>query len=242
MRSIVRRVVLQGLSFAVGNNDGKIVFYHDIFKSNKCYDHATSFPLFFSHIQEAKRIGYKHVSGLPVEKKSFHICFDDGFRGILECRRELDSLGIKPTVYIAVDLIGKPGFLTKNEILDLQDEGYDFQSHTWSHEYLPMYDGLALKHELDDSKKWLSDFLQKDVDQVCFPRGLFTQRVYEASLEAGYKYLVSSIPGSINEGVMPHVLPRNLIQNYSAKEFGYVLKGGLSCFKGKYLKRHFVEG
>lgn len=239
MNPKIRKIVMSATSLLMGDVDAKIVFYHDLFKEKKYYEHATPLDLFKRHFSVAKKLGFEHVSRIPVEKKSYHICFDDGFRGILDCREDLDSMGIKPTVYVAVDLIGKPGFLSKSEILSLQKEGYDFQSHTWSHEYLPMYDDDGLKRELADSRKWLSDFLQKDVDQICFPRGLFTEKVYEESLNAGYKYLISSIPGSVRQGVMPNVLPRNLVQEYSEDEYGLVLKGAMSVFRGYYFKRHY---
>lgn len=239
MKPFIRNIIMAASAKLFGNNRGKIVFYHDLYKDNKHYEHATPLALFQSHCAEAVRLGYRHVSGLPNDDMTYHICFDDGFHGIYELRDQLRELGICPTVYVAVDLIGKRGFLNKKEILELQAEGYDFQSHTWSHEYLPLYDDAGLKHELDDSRKWLSDFLQKDVSQICFPRGLFSKRIYEASLEAGYRTLISSIPGSINEGVLSNVLPRNLVQEYSPREYGLVLQGALSVFRNHYFKRHY---
>lgn len=239
MNGFLRHAIMYSSANLFGNKRGKIVFYHDVHKANKHYEHSTPLELFERHCEEASRLGYRHVSGLPNDDMTYHICFDDGFHGIYEFRDRLRELGVCPTVYIAVDLIGKKGFLNKEEILALQAEGYDFQSHTWSHEYLPMYDDTGLKHELEDSRKWLSDFLQKDVLQICFPRGLFSKRIYDASLEAGYRTLISSIPGSINEGVLPNVLPRNLVQEYSPSEYGLVLRGALSVFRNHYFKRHY---
>lgn len=239
MNSSIRSAVLRLASSILRNDGGKIVFYHDVFHQAKYYEHALPIDLFREHILEARRIGFTHVSSIPNERRTFHVCFDDGYRGVWECRDALEELGIKPTIYLAVALIGKPGFLSKSEILDLQKDGYNFQSHTWSHEYLPRYNDTELKHELDDSRKWLSDFLGKDVDQICFPRGLFTRKVYDASMAAGYSYMISSIPGATNQVLMPRLVPRNLVQGYSSAEFGYVLKGGLSPFRRKYYRRHF---
>ena len=239
MNGLLRQAIMYSSAGLFGNKRGKIVFYHDVHKANKHYEHSTPLELFERHCETASRLGYRHVAGVPNDDMTYHICFDDGFHGIYELGDRLKELGIRPTVYVAVDLIGKRGFLNKREILDLQAEGYDFQSHTWSHEYLPMYDDAGLKHELEDSRKWLCDFLQKDVSQICFPRGLFSKRIYEATFEAGYGTLISSIPGSINEGVLPNVLPRNLVQEYSPREYGLVLRGAMSIFRNRYFKRHY---
>ena len=117
--------------------------------------------------------------------------------------------------------------------------GFVFQSHTWSHVWLPQCEPAELEKELIDSKKWIEDLIGSPVSQLCFPRGLFSKRIYEKALDAGYLQLVSSIPGSIKQSVMPNVLSRILVQDYSPREFVAVLNGAMNIFQKRYFDRQY---
>ena len=241
MNKVMRGLTLRTAAMLCGTERGKIVFYHDVFKTKERCALATPLSLFCAHCDVVDRMGYSFVGRTPTSDKTVQVCFDDGYRGVYECKDEMIARGVFPTVYLAVEFIGKPDYLTRTEILELQDAGFSFQSHTWSHGNLTDCDKKSLNHELCDSKKWLSDFLQKEVTQICFPRGVFSMDVYNRSLEAGYRELMSSIPGAVDQGMMLKLLPRNLVQNFSAVEYGLVLRGALSLFRKHYFARHFKD-
>ena len=53
-------------------------------------------------------------------RRGDRVCFDDGFRGVWDERERLR--GIAPTVFVAIGLVGRPGYLSWEEIRTLQDD------------------------------------------------------------------------------------------------------------------------
>lgn len=241
MNAKVKTILLKVLSIFGRDNGGKIMFYHDIHKNTPYVASSTSVEVFVRHMEKAKALGYSVVHDVPFEDKTFQICFDDGYRGVLECRDVFEHFGICPTIYLPIAHIGKQNYLRKEEILELSCKGYRFESHTWNHVWLPECSTSELRHELGDSRKWLSDFLGKEISQICFPRGLFSEKVLEEAKSAGYRDLVSCVPGSTRDKVGFNLLPRNLVQSLSDVEFGYVLLGALRPLRRHYINMHFMK-
>jgi peptidoglycan/xylan/chitin deacetylase (PgdA/CDA1 family) len=167
------------------------------------------------------------------------ICFDDGFQGIWDTRNFFIANNIYPTVFIAVELIGTNGYLGKEDILSLQSLGFNFQSHAWSHTDLTKFSEHQLKHELNDSQEYLSDFLGKEVNEICFPQGHYSEKVYKASIDAGYKKLYTCIPGNYHDNIGKNLLTRNLVQFSSPSELKSILNGGLKVMRRRYTKLHY---
>ncbi len=227
---------------ALSKDDSQIIFYHDVYDKVQYTPMATPLNLFLKHCRLLKSKGYVFCDNISCEKKNIQICFDDGFRGIWDCQNELLSLGISPTVFIAVDLIGKDGYLNLDEIHELQKRGFKFQSHTWSHKPLTEWQmDEELWHELYDARVKLSELLGHKVDGLCFPCGMFSPNVYYMALKAGYKKLYSSIPGYASQMIMPHVYARNLVQFLSPFDFKCVLMGAMSLMRSRYRKKHFIN-
>lgn len=241
MNHKLREFVLGVASMLNRNVDGKIFFYHDVYKLSRYYNHATPLELLVAQVQAARRAGFSPVRGVPTTARTFQLCFDDGYAGVFECQEELVKLGVLPTIYLAPSLCGTLGYLNREQIVHLHNNGFIFESHTWSHSWLPSCDDEKLERELVDSKKWIEDLIGGQVRQLCFPRGLFSRRVYERALEVGYEELVSSIPGSVNQVIMPKVLPREIVQDYSPREFVFALQGAMRMFSLRYFKRHYQE-
>ena len=240
MNSHIKSIALKLLLLAGKDKGGKILFYHDIHKLRGYAPTSTKLDLFKRQMETAIAMGYRPVSDLPYDDMTFSISFDDGYRGVLECRDVLDCYGIKPTIYLPVSHIGKQGYLTMTEIRELAAGGWRFESHTWNHAWLSECTEDQLIHELLDSKSWLEDRLQKEISQICFPRGLFSSRSVTVSRDAGYKYLISSIPGSIRDKLNFSLTPRNLVQSAKPADFSKILAGALRPTKAYYYKKHFV--
>ena len=237
------KLIKKLLLFLSGNllrsNLSKIIFYHDVFDNIRNTDMGTPLEKFKEHLEAIRKNGFEIVTRIGKPEKQVQICFDDGFRGVWECRDFFYAQSWRPTIFIAVDLIGKAGYLAATEIIELQQHGFIFQSHAWSHEVLTDFHGEALVHEIADSKKYLSDLLGREVDELCFPVGYFSDEVLNCCFKSGYKKLYSSIPGNYNTPVFPNVVRRNLVQFSSALEVRWILKGALIPFAGRYYRMHY---
>lgn len=243
VRQVIKSTLL-GLNASLLRDDGpKIVFYHDV-TGRSVSRMSTPFEKFVQHVESSKLNGWKFVRGIPVGRKQLLICFDDGYRGIWDRRDFFLKEGIFPIVSIAIELVGQPEFLTWEEILELRKMGFKFISHTWSHRSLTEVSEAELSRELAESRQRLSEKLGEDVDWICFPRGLFSGKVVEQSLAAGYSTGLASIPGLASESLSEcddrmRIVPRMLVQDLDRKQFEFVLRGGMLPLRHHYVKRQF---
>ncbi len=236
MRKWIKHLALKALALCCRDDGPKVVYYHDI---GKVYtDMGTPFELFKSHVECAKKNGFSFVRTLAdlKETKQLLICFDDGFRGIWDHRQYFLIEKIFPTIFIPVDLIGRPGYLTWAEVLELQGSGFHFEGHTWSHRPLTEVPKTEWRHELCDSKRFLEDKLCKEISCLCFPCGFFSDDVISAAREAGYRCLVASYPGCVKEDDM--LIPRHLVQTFLEEDYRLVLHGALGPLRSRYVRQH----
>lgn len=217
----------------------KVLYYHDVFSQTKHYKHATPIDLFRRHINIISDKGYEVVQEVPTNRKQVMLTFDDGYKGIWDCREYFFEVGLKPTIFIAVDLVGKDGYLNWNEILELQKHGFVFQGHAWTHQRLTQIPKEYLRRELKDARACLSDRLGKEVTQLCFPYGSFSHSIYMEALDAGYMTLFSCIFGNANKRIMPNLICRNLVQEASPSLFTAIINGGGNFLWHHYYKVHY---
>ena len=236
MKRTLKNLLLNFFATVCRNDGPKVIYYHDV---GTIYTKmGTERNLFHEHIAAARSEGFTFVNTVEelLKPRQLLLCFDDGFRGVWEDREWLESDGLHPTVFIAVNLVGRPGYMTWDEILELQKRGFHFEGHTWSHRPLTEVPPNEWKHELEDSRCELSSRLGQTVDSLCFPCGMFSEKIVDAAMTAGYRYLFASYPGCAD--VANPLLPRNLVQFSSVSEFKNVLHGALCPLRGFYLKQH----
>jgi len=260
----------------------KVVFYHDV--GTKHTSMGTPSDLFWSHMSYLAQVNTPNLqaplSSVALAKEDqtsnlqphgHAVAFDDGFRGVWDEREKFRAMDIHPTVFIAIRLVGQPGYLTWDEIRTLQnDYGFNFQCHTWSHQTLvgPVNTDLPVpadanfrddawyRHELVDSKAELERQLGRDVSALCFPVGNFNDDVIRRCAAAGYSALYASFPGNMDdapsilpplssvalrEGGSTKLIPRNLVQEFSLFDFKLTLSGGLNGLCDRYRRMHYVE-
>lgn len=238
------RLLLRKIVFFLGylfhhNHRSKVVYYHDV--SKMFTDMGTDFSLMKKHIDIIRHEGYKIVPEINESNHQVMICFDDGWAGIYEYKDELVIMQIFPTVFIAVDLIGKEGYLTEKQIKELEYLGFRFMAHTWSHEDLTTFDEAGLRHELKESKEWLEKNFGHPFDAICFPMGRFSDIIKEKCIESGYTKLFSSLPGGYYDMKDESLICRNCAQNVSPHEFRWMLNGTSELFRRKLKKQHIAK-
>ncbi|MCK8480554.1 polysaccharide deacetylase family protein [Psychroserpens algicola] len=219
-----------------------IVFYHDVHLPQQRYtDMSTDMSLFKEHMAILKAEGYAIVPKIEQEQYQIQVCFDDGFRGIYDNKEYFIEQQIYPTVFLAISLIGQEGYLTEEEIIELQTLGFIFESHAYAHENLTTFNDAELKYELEASKSYLESLLNKPVNEICFPIGYFSDRVLKFCKEAGYTVLYSSLPGRYFNKRTDGLVYRNLVQFSSPKEFKAIVKGAMDSFLWWYRKKQYVK-
>jgi hypothetical protein len=200
---------------------------------------GTPLSVIESHIEMARQSGFSIVDKISAEDRQIMICFDDGWKGLYDNKMFFVNLGVFPTVFIAVDLIGTDGYMSISQIKEMMDLGYHFESHAWSHTGLHLHTGKDLAHELSDSKEWLEKIFGKPFEAICFPQGNYTNEVIKESIKAGYKELYSSTNGAYNQLLKSDdLICRNLVQDVDKRQFKYIIMGDSPVVRNKRIKQH----
>lgn len=134
--------------------------------------------------------------------KSVVISFDDG--DATNCSVALPLLAARGMVaefFITSDFIGRTGMVSEDDVRALAEAGMGVQAHGRSHRFLEDLNAAELEAELSDSKRRLEAIIGQPVTALALPGGRGGERERAAALRAGYRRVLTSIPG-INVGAL----------------------------------------
>lgn len=128
--------------------------------------------------------------------KPIILTFDDGYQdayGVaFPILKKYQMVGM---FYLIVNKIGTPGYLTWDEIMQMQTEGMSFGSHTLSHPDLRNLSKISLHKELEESKKILEQKLGKEITDFCYPSGKYNTVVLKELKNDNYQTAVTTHSG-----------------------------------------------
>lgn len=237
MKEIIRTLLFILGRLLFSNRKSKVLYYHDVAKKegNIYTSMSTDFEEF------AKQMNILPFFGeiVPIITKSegqFMIAFDDGFKGVYDNKDFFVTNRILPTIFVAKNLVGKDGYMDESQIKELNDLGFNIQSHTVSHVDMTSLSVEELRDELAVSKSYLSSLLNKDVDEICCPIGYYNEQVIEEAKKARYKKVFLSYPSpyALND----IVTGRYFCQSLSIFQFKLLLRGGMDILRNRYKKLH----
>lgn len=134
-------------------------------------------------------IGLEDLSPAAASKP-FMLTFDDGYEELYTVLFPLlKKYNAKAVVFLIADFIGRPGYLSREQILEMQQSGlFSFGSHGMTHRRLRSLPDEEIRQELHNSKTSLETLLGRPVTAFCYPFGAggFDKRVRPLVFEAGY--------------------------------------------------------
>jgi len=150
------------------------------------------------------KLGYKTVTfndllynNLPA--KPIILTFDDGYKDFYTTAfKELKKRHMKAVIYIIVNKINAPGYLSLAELQELSNNNIEIGDHTWSHPDLRTLDNKKLIWEITVSKILLSFLFKKPILSLAYPSGKYDEPVVALVKKAGYNYAVTTNPGLAN--------------------------------------------
>jgi peptidoglycan/xylan/chitin deacetylase (PgdA/CDA1 family) len=162
------------------------------------------------------------------------ITFDDGCASDLHVAAPLlGENNFNATFYVTVDHLGKEGYLTKTELRELSDLGFEIGSHSLTHRHLNDLGAPEIQKELAESKHALEEVTGKSVEHFSCPGGRVNAVVTEMALAAGYKSVATSQLGINSARSDVFALKRVAIKReMNLKTFARVCSG-----KGQFLMK-----
>ena len=150
------------------------------------------------------------------------VTFDDGLSSLYEhAWPVLERHGIAATIFLVAQTLtphGKrvdwvdnapPGGLATldvDQVLEMQDAGVEFGSHSFAHRDLTELSDDECRRDLLESREVLEDVLGRAVPLLAYPRGLHDARVHVAAQRAGFDFAFGTSKPPPTRG--PLAIPR----------------------------------
>ncbi|MCO4294554.1 polysaccharide deacetylase family protein [Solitalea sp. MAHUQ-68] len=128
------------------------------------------------------------VYGDPLPSKPVMLTFDDTEANqFLIANEELKKYGYKGVYFIMTVSIGRPKYMTKDQIKKLADEGNTIGSHTWDHHNVKKYQGEDWVTQIEKPTKTLEGITGKKIDYFAYPFGLWNKEAFPELKKRGFK-------------------------------------------------------
>ena len=129
------------------------------------------------------------------------ITFDDGCEtDLVAAVPVLVAAGFQATFYVVAGWVGTRGHLSKSQVRDLVQLGFEVESHSLTHAFLPELPTNSVRRELMESKERLEQITGEPVQHFSCPSGGCDERIAQLAQEAGYRTLATSNVGKNSHG------------------------------------------
>ncbi|MBR6268049.1 MAG: polysaccharide deacetylase family protein [Selenomonadaceae bacterium] len=169
---------------------------------------------------------------LELPKKPIILTFDDGYDdNYYEMLPILEAHGMKAVVYMVTNMIGQPGYLTWEQLREMQNRGVEIGSHTANHVPLTELSPEERNDELKLSKLILEWNGIKTVFSLSYPNGKYDDSLPGLLKENEYLTAVTGDAGLNTFQTNPYLMQRvNILDS----------PFGITAFKIRLLKAELM--
>lgn len=166
-----------------------VVCYHQIrdwkaTDSKGAKDYIVQIAAFKEHMKMLADSGYHTIlpdqlynyltTGAALPSKPIMLTFDDtDLDQFTVAAPEMKKYGFKGVFFIMTVSIGRPNYMTKDQIKKLSDDGHVIGSHTWDHHNFKKFSGKDWETQIDKPTKKLEEITGKKITWFAYPFGLW---------------------------------------------------------------------
>lgn len=148
--------------------------------------------------------------GGPLPRRPVNLTFDDGFEGQYHyAYKLLKKYGLVGTFYVTLNLVGKPGYITRAMLKEMTDGGMDIQSHAVDHTSMSTADQA---YQMCTSRRLLSEWTGKEVRHFAYPGGDLNAASFGYLASCGYLSAYDSGGGSLQSSDRMFMLYRQRVR------------------------------
>ena len=157
--------------------------------------------------------------------KPIILTFDDGYEdNFTEMLPILESHKMTAVVYVITNKLDQPGYLTVEQLQEMQRHNIEIGSHTADHTALNWQSDHVKMNQIRGSKKFL-EMYGLAVETFSYPNGAVSEKVAELLKQEGYLNAVTGEVGLNNLETNPYFLKRVHIRqpHFGIDEFKFRL-------------------
>lgn len=151
--------------------------------------------------------------GAPLPAKPIQLTFDDGYVSHYTFAMPLlKKYGFTGTFFVTANLVGRAGYLTKDQVRGLVDGGMDVQSHAVDHYPMSALPLATQQYQMCVSRRILSEWTGTDVRHFAFPSGDYNATSLVALPSCGYLSSYKKAGGSVQSSDAMFTLQRSRVR------------------------------
>lgn len=127
------------------------------------------------------------ISGTQLPAKPIILSFDDtDLDQYTVAYPEMKKYGFKGLFFIMTVSLGRPHYMSRDQVRALSDEGNTIGSHTWDHHNVKKYEGNDWITQLDKPTKTLEQITGKNIRYFAYPFGLWNTAAFPELKKRGF--------------------------------------------------------
>src|SRR5450432_747726 len=127
------------------------------------------------------------ISGARLPEKPIILSFDDtDLDQFTTAYPEMKKYGFKGLFFIMTVSLGRPHYMSRDQVRALSDDGNTIGSHTWDHHNVKKYEGSDWIIQLDKPTKQLEQITGKSIRYFAYPFGLWNTAAFPELKKRGF--------------------------------------------------------
>ena len=205
--------------------ESPVLLYHKIDRPTpdvKIRGAFTTPRRFEKQLSYLKRYGYRFLTASAMvdhylnegefSERTICLTFDDGWKdNYVNAFPILKKLGIPATIFLVPTCIGENStkvtaegegpreHMSADDIREMAEAGIEFGSHSMNHKLMDRIGEDEIESEVNDSKYFLENMLQRECRVFAYPAGFHTEFARDAVKRAGYVGGFTTVYGSDDE-------------------------------------------